>query len=98
MEARIAAPRQTRIRFLRKTGVVTTLLALICVTAAVHAADKKLILKDGSDHQISSYEVLGDRVRYYSTERKDWEELPASLVDWKATEEFNIEAAKEKTR
>ena len=42
-------------------------------------------MKDGSYQIVSSYEVLGDRVRYFSVERSEWEEVPASLVDLDAT-------------
>jgi hypothetical protein len=48
---------------------------------------KKLILKDGSVQLVREYQVMDDRVRFYSTERSQWEEMPAALVDWDATDQ-----------
>ena len=55
---------------------------------------KKLILKDGTYQVVREYERNGERVRYFSEERGDWEELPAAMVDWDAT--AKEEAASEK--
>src|SRR6266481_6190146 len=46
---------------------------------------KKLVLKDGTFQLARDYQRTGERVRYLSAERGDWEEIPAAMVDWDAT-------------
>lgn len=55
---------------------------------------KKLILKDGDYQLVREYLVQGDRVRYYSMDSRQWEEMPTSYVDWDATHKIEAEEAK----
>ncbi len=47
---------------------------------------------------VSKYEMQGDRVHYFSVERFEWEDLPASLVDWDATNKYEADLSKGKAR
>lgn len=73
--------------------VSRALLCLFAFAVLVVAQSFRLFLKDGSHHSVREYSVNGDRVRYYSTERGDWEEIPVELVDLKRTEAERAERA-----
>ena len=66
-------------------GIARYVVFFLAFTA--FAANIKLYLKDGDNHLVREYKVEGDRVRYYSVERGEWEEIPLTLVDLKRTEE-----------
>jgi hypothetical protein len=70
----------------KKIAFLPMLLGALGIAPCAAWADQKLYLKDGSYQLVSRYEVHGDRVRYYSVEGSQWEEIPAALVDLDATE------------
>jgi len=73
-------------------AVLIVLLAFLFPASSQDLA-RRLILKDGSYQAVTKYEVKGDRVRYKSAERDEWEELPSALVDWPATEKYEKDRA-----
>jgi hypothetical protein len=71
-------------------------LILALLAALPLAAVVRLYLKDGTYHVAREYEVKEDRVKFYSTERGDWEEIPLDLVDLKKTKAESDEREQEK--
>ena len=77
------------------------LLFAVCFLA--NAENVKLYMRDGSYQLVTEYKVESDRVRFYSIDREDWEEVPTSLVDLNKTkaeikahaDEIHAEAAAE---
>lgn len=81
---------------LRLNRLAAICLVLLLAVSAL-AETKRLILKDGSYQAVTKYEVAGDRVKYYSAERSEWEEIPKNLIDWAATEKYEKDVAAGKT-
>jgi len=78
----------------RQTPLLSIALAVaLAIPAPAQDYARRLILKDGSFQLVTKYEVKGDRVRYKSAERDEWEELPSALVDWPATEKYEKDRA-----
>jgi hypothetical protein len=76
--------------------IATGLAACLCLTSLSVSAQqlaKRLILKDGSYQLATKWEKKADRVRYFSAERNEWEEVPNALVDWDATEKYEKDRA-----
>jgi len=62
-----------------------TIVLFLLFAASLAAANVKLYTTDGDFQVVREYQVVDDRVRFYSIDRSDWEEVPASMVDLKRT-------------
>ena len=81
-ESRI--PKARAVRLLARACWIPILLAVVSIAFATTI---KLYLKDGTYQLASEYKVEGDRVKFLSTDRGEWEEIPLSLVDLEKTKE-----------
>jgi hypothetical protein len=81
-----------------KIALLPLVLCALGIATDAAWADQKLYLKDGSYQLVSQYEVHGDRVRYYSVEGSQWEEIPTSLVDFDATERAKKEGTSQQQK
>ncbi len=88
------------LRFIRSVAPILVLALAVSTgfsqtaTTAPPTTPKRLILKDGSYQVAAKMEIKGDRLRYYSSERAEWEELPSDLVDWDATNRYEADSLK----
>lgn len=62
------------------------ILLAVLIAGTLSAANLRLYLTDGDYQMVREYQVLEDRVRYFSADRGEWEEIPLELVDLKKTE------------
>lgn len=79
-------------RFIARFGV-----SFLMIGVCLFGATIKLYLKDGSYQVVREYKVEEDRIRFYSIDRDEWEEMPASLVDLQKTQ-AEVKARDEEVR
>ncbi len=72
-----------------RARVLAVAVMLASFAALLDAQRIALYLTDGDKIVIREYKTAGDRIRYFSVERNQWEEIPKDLVDIERTREVN---------
>lgn len=62
---------------------------LLATVASLSGQRMALFLDDGARMDVREYQVQGDRVRYFSLERGQWEVVPLEIVDLERTKVHN---------
>lgn len=66
--------------------VARMLCGFLLIAFCLLGANVKLYMKDGTYQLVREYQVQDDRVRFFSTDRDEFEEVPVSLVDLEKTQ------------
>jgi hypothetical protein len=84
------------LRAIRCGAFLGAAVVALCAISSAQNGTTRLILKDGSYQIVAQWKIQGDRVHYYSAERSEWEDVPNSLVDWEATNQYEKDRAAQK--
>jgi len=66
-------------------GLGLVAVVLLLAAGPARAQQVKLFLKDGTQLLVKSYQIEGDKIRFYNLDTHEYEEMPVALVDFDAT-------------
>lgn len=75
-----------------RSRVMSALTVLLACALLASAQQLALFLSDGTRMAVREFEILDDRVRYFSADRGQWEEVPLDIVDMERTNAENRRA------